>query len=1327
MRNSMPFISVRHKSCHRITPTVALPQGIRASAGLWHSVYRAPFPMILDRNRASDRSFTIWDLLKVNRGLRALMCVIACLLLTCSTLAQSPCETTQATFGNQGSLCGPALIVGQSFTATETGWLTEVVAARCKGQNTQLAIRLTSPSGSDWNSGAILGTSTVLLGDASSNCLPTESQLDAYTYASFDFTGVGVELGKQYVIEFIEGYGRAGCEGDVYDGGSAQLPYTGVPTIDLQFQGTICQADLTFGCLDDSKCNYNPLADANNGECATEDCAGTCGGSAYVLEGCQCVGGETGMTAADCYGCTDPEACNYDSTLIDGAWFYPMIDDGTCAEQDCNGTCDGTARLTESCGCIGGTTGIPDGRCIDGCVCETPGSNRTACNSAMLMKGQTFTVAQTSQIKEVTIAACCSAPVQFKIRIAPSNLECQTNLWNTGEVIYTSSTINNICQFGESCSNTSGYSKRYWQPDGLLLEAGTTYVLELSKGYSIGACSDGDLPGTGYSLYGTVASTLLFELAVCSDLQNWGCEDPEAANYSAQSQFANPYFCEYVDCFGELNGTGTFREDCGCIDSENPIHLIECPNSLDASLISNGSEPCNSRLYGQTWTAIENGYLTGFQCLSNPEADLSGVMLQGTDGAVDTLATFSYSGQTNSTCETQSDQWTTLFFDSIPLQENVQYRFEFTVGNAAATCINDYEQGVGLNIVHSPSNRDLAFHIAYQPDNTNSMLWGCVNPLSCNFLANATHDSGVCEEYDCNGECGGSAVYIDGCGCREGTTGVPTSSCTGCTDPSSCNYDPFEHEGLTYGPVTDDGTCKFADCSGECGGFAYATPNCGCIGGSTGIDPASCLAICQSATSISTFNLASNYGGIKQSGFVQGFTIDPNLHVTGLRMLQLFAPTTPLTARIWKGPDPYPSSASIIDTLYEPTLTSKSHFGLPLLQALFLVPVPYSSAEDTYFFIELLDGPWSSPTNPFDSYPDGAAYASSNASFAQNDLAFEVITCSEIYGCTDPQACNFEPWATEMLEGSCFAFCTDSEALNFTPVDDADPNCVALQYCEYELGCINPAACNYNANSTYAVHPHDNSQFVSCIMPDPNLCEICSGETDGTGSIADGDTDNDNICDADEIVGCNQPAACNYNANATDPGTCIYPNACIICSDESTDGTGSILTQPDADGDGLCDIFDICSDPLAINWDDIPSTECIFQCEVMPDPLVFGSLGLHQAASSEFNEDGYLSISYSGGHGDSLVWTALVVDLTTMEDTTELTLGQIVGPLKAALYSVEIKDGYGCSGTIPPVILDQNGLPIPEQNSDNQRQNYQVIQPADSTRARLAIPYTICE
>ena len=74
------------------------------------------------------------------------------------------------------------------------------------------------------------------------------------------------------------------------------------------------------------------------------------------------------------------------------------------------------------------------------------------------------------------------------------------------------------------------------------------------------------------------------------------------------------------------------------------------------------------------------------------------------------------------------------------------------------------------------------------------------------------------------------------------------------------------------------------------------------------------------------------------------------------------------------------------------------------------------------------------------------------------------------------------------------------------------------------VGCQDNTACNYDALATDA---------GDCIYTD-GICESC---VDGT--IVDNDSDDDAVCDADEVVGCQDATACNYDALATDAGDCI--------------------------------------------------------------------------------------------------------------------------------------------------------------------------------------------
>ena len=84
-------------------------------------------------------------------------------------------------------------------------------------------------------------------------------------------------------------------------------------------------------------------------------------------------------------------------------------------------------------------------------------------------------------------------------------------------------------------------------------------------------------------------------------------------------------------------------------------------------------------------------------------------------------------------------------------------------------------------------------------------------------------------------------------------------------------------------------------------------------------------------------------------------------------------------------------------------------------------------------------------------------------------------------------------------------------------------------------------------------------------------CDTCTGETGNLGTVVDNDSDDDGVCDADEIAGCQDTTACNYNVLATDDDdSCIFPIlTCETCSGNPLDGSGTVVLSDD-DGDGIC-------------------------------------------------------------------------------------------------------------------------------------------------------------
>ena len=315
----------------------------------------------------------------------------------------------------------------------------------------------------------------------------------------------------------------------------------------------------------------------------------------------------------------------------------------------------------------------------------------------------------------------------------------------------------------------------------------------------------------------------------------------------------------------------------------------------------------------------------------------------------------------------------------------------------------------------------------------------------------------------------GSCLSLDECG----VCGGDNSSCGGCTDPAACNYDASA--------VIDDNSCLSLDECGVCGG-----DNSTC-GGCT--DPMAC-------------NYDANAVIDDGSCIMEG----QNLVVSILT-------------------DNYPGETTW-------TLTD-------LDGAVVATGGPYNDAGTLYEeSICVGDGCYAFTIN--DSFGDGiccafgegsytvssdGAVLAAGGEFASQDVV--EICLGSGFGCTDPEACNYDPEATTE-NGSCnydCNGCTDDMACNYDPFATEDDGS-----CEYTscVGCTDSSACNYNPAATM-----DDG---SCLQLD--ACGVCGG---------DGST----------CSGCTDPEAENYDPSATvDDGSCAYPNDCP--EDLNNDGQISV-------------------------------------------------------------------------------------------------------------------------------------------------------------------------
>ena len=366
----------------------------------------------------------------------------------------------------------------------------------------------------------------------------------------------------------------------------------------------------------------------------------------------------------------------------------------------------------------------------------------------------------------------------------------------------------------------------------------------------------------------------------------------------------------------------------------------------------------------------------------------------------------------------------------------------------------------------------------------------------------------------------------------------------GCTDPIACNYDSDA--------IDDDGSCEYDSCAGCTDDTA-----CNYGGSSITIDDGSCDFSCIGCSD----PVACNYGGLS-------ITIDDGSCEYEDPGLCLFCVDAVIIFEDNDGDgvcddDEVLGCTDLEACTYNELATEDDG------SCQYLDTCGVCGGDDTLCY----------------GCVDVNACNYGGPSITEDDGSCEYDSCA---GCTDEFACDFDPTATISSECdySCIG-CLDETACNYCEdciIEDND-------ICEYQSclgGCTDSEACNYNPNIVI-----DDG---SCVYLD-GVCETCEN-----GIIIDNDLDDDGICDIDEIVGCTDVVACNYNALATDDdGACIYVNSSSLCDECSgeTDGTG-VVVDNDSDNDGLCNDEDPCPDDPDndTNNNGVPDCEEIVGCTV---------------------------------------------------------------------------------------------------------------------------------
>lgn len=517
-----------------------------------------------------------------------------------------------------------------------------------------------------------------------------------------------------------------------------------------------------------------------------------------------------------------------------------------------------------------------------------------------------------------------------------------------------------------------------------------------------------------------------------------------------------------------------------------------------------------------------------------------------------------------------------LVYSNAASEPDLEVRIWDAALDSLPQCANTLDF-VANGIVGSLSNPEV-FYGAYDP------LVGCTDPEACNYMSTAITDNGTCiypgcedaeacnyvgsfpcydnasclypeTGYDCAGEC---LEDFDGDGiCDPFEVG-------GCTDNRACNFNPEATD--------DDCSCEFPfyplDCNGQCyldsdgDGVCEGDEIPGCD------DPiscnyeeeatdndGSCTYCCYSIYEDGAgFSLAvERYAGI-------------GTETTGLPGLT--------TYRVYMTcSDPGDRVIALSGTYGNSTfIGSESGFYQAPQGGLTVTDIDSAAFADN---LEVALDSWL--TIGLDQPTPGA---NENAVMATSGIWASLFELGEnlFVGGVSNDGWSIPETSANALAGADlkvllgqFTSSTPIEgSLNATviPAGTGTPIIVTPLFVAPPCGCMDASACNFDAASTY--------EDGSCQYPLPGL--DCAGQCTS-------DADGDGICDEDEISGCTDFNADNFNPQATDDVGCQYLGCTYNTADNFDAGAnlddGSCLfslSNPcpsDINGDGLTSAADI--------------------------------------------------------------------------------------------------------------------------------------------------------
>jgi hypothetical protein len=297
--------------------------------------------------------------------------------------------------------------------------------------------------------------------------------------------------------------------------------------------------------------------------------------------------------------------------------------------------------------------------------------------------------------------------------------------------------------------------------------------------------------------------------------------------------------------------------------------------------------------------------------------------------------------------------------------------------------------------------------------------------------------------------------------------------CTGCTNPSACNYDATA--------TTDDGTCV----------LPFNDEGC-------------CTTVTSLSGTLGAFDtLSTTFAGLGQPNLVQVLLSWEEVSLGGSWPADLMVELSNGngTCIYWGG---YDATSECIEAGAWPTGSTNGGWQTSVAgdyQADVVLDLSLLGLTSGMFYA----GDWTlSVSNGWSGSP-GVMFG----------MQIQLLGLCPTAGCTAPEACNFDPLATDD-DGSCLE-------LDLCDVCGGDNTSCT--------GCTDAQACNFN--------PLAILDDGTCLFAD------CTGECGGQAVL-----DQCGVCGGNNTtcLGCTDPTSCNFDANALiDDGSCLFLDCGGIC------------------------------------------------------------------------------------------------------------------------------------------------------------------------------------